>query len=461
MASGPYLPSGNRFSILDQPSNSPKRKKNKPSFSPIDQSTSIPINSCHIDPKFILLSSLDPNKPLSSFSVFLIKKAIDGISTSYENISQLRDGNLLILVKSQKIADLFLSKKTLSNICPISVTLHSTLNSSKGTVYAPCLINVSEEEILSEMQNQGVTQVYKFKKTLNEESRATGLVLFTFNRFRPPTSVNIGWYNLQVQEYFPNPMRCKNCQLLGHTAKRCNRNKTCVNCNLPPHPDSNCTRTSCANCSEEHAASFKHCKRFMQDKEIIKIKTIKKCTLAEAKQIYNDQNPIPFSSLAYSSAVKGNPRLPSATPASNSNNNLPSSQHISSQSNSANNHNQNTSKTTINNSLSNPLSTDSTKSIPPTKKNSNSIPSSLPLNSTTNSHNLSSLNTPTLSRQNLTQTPTSHSKQSTSAYSVHSNSALNTNSTSPQINSISNNTTKQMLTDTSDNYYESIDDDEI
>lgn len=116
-----------------------------------------------------------------------------------------------MLVKSQKIADLFKSKKSLSNICPIKVSLHNALNSSKGTVYAPCLIHVPEEEIISEMRPQGVTEVFKFKKKNQEGSQcATGVVLLTFDRFRPPSSVNIGWYNVKVREYFPNPMRCRN-----------------------------------------------------------------------------------------------------------------------------------------------------------------------------------------------------------------------------------------------------------
>ena len=149
------------------------------------------------NPKFIIVAPASEDKPLSSFSVFLLKKAIDSISTSYESITQLRDGNLLILVKSQKIAELFLSKKKFSNLCPITVSFHTNLNTSKGTAYAPCLINVPELEIIEEMKTQGVSDVFKFKKLADGNLRATGLVLFTFDLFRPPTSLNIGCVQCQ------------------------------------------------------------------------------------------------------------------------------------------------------------------------------------------------------------------------------------------------------------------------
>ena len=195
MAPGPRALSGNRFGALDpdppaEPNNK-KRKKINTCATELNHNF-IPTQSLSNNPRFIVISPLSDQPPLSSFSVFLLKKAIDSISTAYEYITQLREGNLLILVKSQKVADLFLSKKTLSNICPISVTLHSSLNSSKGTVYAPCLINVPENEIVQEMRSQGITEVFKFKKTVDGNQRPTGLVLLTFDLFRPPKTVDIG-----------------------------------------------------------------------------------------------------------------------------------------------------------------------------------------------------------------------------------------------------------------------------
>ncbi|XP_055918313.1 uncharacterized protein LOC129950395 [Eupeodes corollae] len=310
MAPGPTVLSGNKFAVLEKApqslpeSNVRKRKKNNnPTYIELDKT--VQINSTLPDPKFIVISSSDEKKPLSSISVFLLKKAIDGISTAYESITELRDGSLLLLAKSAKIANLFLSKKHLANLCPISVKLQSNLNSCKGTAYAKCLINVPEEEIISEMKCQGVTEVYKFKKTTpDNKQEATGLILFTFDRFRPPSTVDIGWHKAKIEEYFPNPMRCRKCQLLGHTTKRCSSSEICQNCNLAPHQPENCTRISCANCAEEHPSSSKLCKEYIKAKEILKIKTINKCSMADAKKIYKEKNPIQFFSTTYSSVLQ-------------------------------------------------------------------------------------------------------------------------------------------------------------
>lgn len=292
MAHGPNR-HGNRFRVLDEdpgPETQPN-KKQKTTLTPLYNYPDLPTKCNAKNPRFILISPKIVEKPISSLSPFLLKKAIDNISKEYDQISQLRDGNLLILVKSQKIANIFLKVNNLASVCPVVVKLHDRLNASKGVVYAPCLINVSETEIVTEMKPQGVTEVYKFTKNDNGKQRATGLMLFTFDLFQIPNSVEIGFYNTKVTEYIPNPMRCRNCQLLGHTIKRCNGDPKCESCNLPPHAPDSCARIMCANCSLPHPSSSKACPSYKQAKEIITIKTKQKCTMAEAKRIYKLQTP--------------------------------------------------------------------------------------------------------------------------------------------------------------------------
>ena len=89
------------------------------------------------NPKFILVSS-EGNK-LRKLSAFVIHKGLHAISSLIDSISQLRDGNLSLLVGNQTVADKFLKAKFLLDICPISV---------KGIIYTPCLIDVPEEEIV-------------------------------------------------------------------------------------------------------------------------------------------------------------------------------------------------------------------------------------------------------------------------------------------------------------------------
>ncbi|XP_055913736.1 uncharacterized protein LOC129947256 [Eupeodes corollae] len=293
---------GNRFKGLspDTPLHSPplkspptKRPKHLTNF---EQFPELPAPTNFKNPKFIVISSSDENKPLSNVSVFFLKKAIDAISKEYESITQLRDGNILILAKNKKVAEKFLVLTNLANQCPISVKYHDRLNSSKGIVFAPFLINVPENEIVSEMSTQGVIEVFKFMKNIEGKQRPTGLMLFTFDLYQAPTSVEIGFYKENVKEYIPNPMRCRKCQILGHTIKRCTKVEMCATCNLQVHENApvSCTRVMCANCppnAEPHPSSSTKCPKYIKNKDILTIKTRKKCSMAEARRLYYHNNP--------------------------------------------------------------------------------------------------------------------------------------------------------------------------
>ncbi|KAL9913567.1 uncharacterized protein ACN2A1_000954 [Glossina fuscipes fuscipes] len=85
-------------------------------------------------------------------------------------------------------------------------------------------------------------------------------------------------------------MRCKNCQRLGHKAKRCTNAASCANCGHPPHTES-CTRSFCINCNDQHSALDKQCPRFVQMREILKIKTENYCSMGEARRTYRERNP--------------------------------------------------------------------------------------------------------------------------------------------------------------------------
>lgn len=311
-------PPGYYDGLYDNSSLEPRAKKNK---NCVDEFPALPQQQNTKNPRFIVISAKDPQKtPLSTVSIFILRKSIDSISTYYENISFLRDGSILILVKNQQIADRFLKIRNLANQIPVIVSLHKQLNSSKGIVYAPWLITVSEAEIVAEMKDQGVSEVYKFSKKIDTNKyQHTGLMLFTFDLYQAPQTVEIGWYKAKVKEYIPSPMRCRNCQLLGHTTKRCSKDqKICEHCNSPFHEPSICSRIMCANCLDKHSASSKTCPKYLQNKNILIIKTQKKCSMAEAKRAYNQQNPelVKSINIAYAERVKQLVNAPQSAPAS-------------------------------------------------------------------------------------------------------------------------------------------------
>lgn len=279
----------NRFALLATSSPKDKKRKTIRYLTPLS------------NPKYVVVSSKDENKPLSNFSCFAVERSVHIISKDIISVWELRDGSLLLLVENKTVAQKFISAKQLAGLCEIRCKYHENLNFVKGTIYAPYLSHVPEEEIVKNLESQGVVSVYKFKK-FDDKSKNSGVILLTFDLYNLPQSINISWHKAQIREYIPNPMRCKMCQLLGHTTKYCKKDPVCVNCSLPTHGSDVCVRTKCANCEEEHPSNSNKCTKFIQQKEILRIKTQQKCTLKQARAKYVAQLP-QTSSPSYFSGV--------------------------------------------------------------------------------------------------------------------------------------------------------------
>lgn len=230
--------------------------------------------------------------------------SLELISKNIEKITELRDGSLLVLVKDKQSADKFISAKLLPGICEIKCKFHENLNFVKGTIFAPYLTMLSDEEITKELASEGVVNVFKFTKMENNKAVHTGAILLTFDLYKLPEKIDISWHKARVREYFPNPMRCKQCQELGHTKKHCHKPALCQTCSFPPHDD-NCARVQCVNCEEKHPSNFNKCAKFLEQKEILKIKIQRRCTMKEAKDAYQAQ--FPRASAPFSFAGVANP----------------------------------------------------------------------------------------------------------------------------------------------------------
>lgn len=93
-----------------------------------------------------------------------------------------------------------------------------------------------------------------------------------------------------VHEHIPNPLKCRNCQKLGHTKNHCKRITLCAECALPP-PHDNCDRKFCVNCNiDTHTSNDPKCPSFLKHKSVNKIKLTQRCTVREAWKIFNN-NP--------------------------------------------------------------------------------------------------------------------------------------------------------------------------
>ena len=90
--------------------------------------------------KFLVVFTSDPDpKKVTEYSCFAVHRALTLISKDIVSVSELRDGNLLLLVNNETTANKFLDCKQLPALCEMKCTLHKSLTFTKGTIYAPYL----------------------------------------------------------------------------------------------------------------------------------------------------------------------------------------------------------------------------------------------------------------------------------------------------------------------------------
>ena len=132
--------------------------------------------------------------------------------------------------------------------------------------------------------------------------KPTNTFVFTFNSPVLPSVVKIGFMQVKVDVYIPNPLRCYQCQVFGHHENKCGRQAICVNCSMPEHcPVGQCHRPAkCVNCSGEHPANSKQCPAWEKEKKILKIKCEQNISFPEARKQYEQF----YDTRSYASAVK-------------------------------------------------------------------------------------------------------------------------------------------------------------
>ena len=147
---------------------------------------------------------------------------------------------------------------------PVTVTAHSSLNSSKGVIRCPSLKNDSEEDILSYLKSQKVSHVRRIKVKRDGNICNTNTFVVTFSQAKLPSTIKVGFEVTRVDVYIPNPLRCFKCQTFGHHESNCRQSKRCAYCGLVGHEEdeeSSCEAKSplCCNCSGKHPAYSREC----------------------------------------------------------------------------------------------------------------------------------------------------------------------------------------------------------
>ena len=191
-------------SDTDSENSHPASQSSKSSSSSSSTSTKKPYV-----PRFLIIHS-EKGEIISSLSPFVVHKTIMSIAGEPKSIKNLRSGDLLIQCgKESHEKNLLQMKKFCGLKC--SVTLHPSLNTSKGIICCPALNRVASDDIKEGMVEQGVTDVRRITVRHDGVIKLTNTYVLTFNSTNIPTVVKIGLMQVKVDVYIPNPLRCYNC----------------------------------------------------------------------------------------------------------------------------------------------------------------------------------------------------------------------------------------------------------
>ena len=277
----------------DLDSTLPAERNNDPSISQATRSSRTETTEPFLDPlgSYVLVKPTDPEVSFRKINVWAPSKQIEAICGQNIKLEMkaLRDGSLLIKTASSRQTKLILKQTTFCTK-KVSVSLHQSLNQSKGTIFAPELKFMSEEDLLEGMSDQGVSHVRRITTFRDGQRRDTSLLVLTFDHARLPLKLTCGYLRYDVKPFIPNPLRCFRCQRFGHGKNKCNADPICHRCAQPEHEGTPCrSHDKCANCGGDHASSSKDCPNWQREKQICEIKVNRNITYPEARKIVESQ----------------------------------------------------------------------------------------------------------------------------------------------------------------------------
>ena len=278
-------------------SNKPKKRKSTTE----SNSSSIPTSDSSF-PRFVVIESSE-NKQLSTLSPFIVEKQLNAILGTPKSVKKLGSGGLLIEVSRKQQAENLLRCTKFYNIS-VTCSFHKTLNSSKGVIRCPDLAGVPESEIADELGDQKVSGVKRIIITKDGKRSETNTFILTFCTPILPSSLKVGYLNVRVDMFIPNPLQCYNCFRYGHHERTCTLQSVCRCCGTHHDDIQNCTKvTKCSNCKEAHSSTARSCPRWVTEKEVLRVKYTQSLSFPEARKIV-DSRTVPQNNTSYANTLK-------------------------------------------------------------------------------------------------------------------------------------------------------------
>lgn len=214
-----------------------------------------------------------PNKP------FHIRRSVERfVSGKIDGaFPEANKSSYALKVRSQRQFNKLLNMNQLLDGTPVLVAEHPTLNSIRFVVSCRDVVDMSEQELLEELKEQGVKEVRRITKRKGQARENTPALVLTCRGTIRPETINFGYIRCRTRPYYPSPMQCFNCWLFGHTKLRCQAKvATCGTCS-GDHPiaeNRDCDIGDfCKTCnSNEHRISSRSCPQWQYENTIQKVK---------------------------------------------------------------------------------------------------------------------------------------------------------------------------------------------
>ena len=268
-----------------------------------------------LDPlgSYVVVRPVDESVSFRKINVFWPDKQIRAICGCKLEHETPADGTLVIKTTKASQTKLLL-KTTIFCEKRVSVSLHKSRNSIKGTIFAPEIRFMPVQEILDGLREQGtpVSEVYRMTTFRDGKRQDTSLLQITFVSSTLPEKLVVGRLRYDVRPYIPNPLRCYRCQKYGHGDKKCKNEPICKKCGEKSHENACTSAQICISCkATSHSVDSKDCPVWKKEKEICTVKVTKNISYPEARRLVDSR--VPTSSTPSYAAVASVKRVTSAT----------------------------------------------------------------------------------------------------------------------------------------------------
>ncbi|XP_067139331.1 uncharacterized protein [Centruroides vittatus] len=235
---------------------------------------------------------------LSKFSPFLIQKLFESTIGHLKKIQKLRSGDLLVEAASPQRSAKLLKTKSLGDI-NVTITPHTSLNSSRGVISEIDLMSEDESDIQIGVSDQGLTAVRRISIRRDGKFIPTKHLILTFGKPTLPSFVTAGYLRCSVRPYVLNPLRCFKCQQFGHSQTSCRGKSVCAQCGTEGHQSAECTNTPCCvNCKDAHPAYSWKCPAWQREKEVQRVKTVNNLSYLDARRMVTSSAPLKHKTFA-------------------------------------------------------------------------------------------------------------------------------------------------------------------